>query len=699
MQISQIPTKWQIAFATNGARNVLPVAPYPTGSNLASQSGGFAPITMTPIASGGVPPQGQDVNAMGFMCSSWNIWQEAGAPIGYDATFSGNIGGYPLGSQVETAAVVGAYWLNLIDQNTTNPDSSGTNWALIKPPTWGGTVWAPGGTVNAITITLKPAPTLTAQLAGTTFTVQTAGANTATGVTINFNGTGALPVLRSDGVAISVGDLTGQPVQGYVVGSNFQLVTPVTSQVTVSAALNYAVDTSGTANLITAAPSPTVPYTSGVTARVLPANNNTGATTVNFNAQGSMAVVRPDGSALLPNDIVANQAFQVVVRAGAFQMTSWPQNPTPASNSVTGGAHTYVVGDAAKTTQRSNSGVAMVDLLPGATAGALPAGWRGTIVNADATGLYALQVGAGSTLTGPGVSNGTVVLGPGQQLSVSCNGTNYTCYGSPGRAKLVANASLFVAPAGSGGSDTANAGVTSGSPFLTGSHAYAWAQQFLDLAGFTLTISLAAGAYAAGVTCSGLVPGQVGIVIFNGAGSGSTSVTAGNPVSVINGAVVTFQNVALVATATAGSACVGVSTSGSGGLSTFFVGTGLTVTGGLVGTFVVERGGQVVLLNSYTIAGGAAANHWLVNSGGVIDNGNSAITVTLTGTPSFSSAFATALATGLMNPGGSGLVTFSGAAIGTRYNIASNGTINTNGAGATYLPGNSAGTGQTANYF
>jgi hypothetical protein len=51
----------------------------------------------------------------------------------------------------------------------------------------------------------------------------------------------------------------------------------------------------------------------------------------------------------------------------------------------------------------------------------------------------------------------------------------------------------------------------------------------------------------------------------------------------------------------------------------------------------------------------------------------------------------------LINPASD--VTFSGSATGTRFNISSNGTINTSGSGLTFLPGNAAGTGQTANYF
>ena len=63
--------------------------------------------------------------------------------------------------------------------------------------------------------------------------------------------------------------------------------------------------------------------------------------------------------------------------------------------------------------------------------------------------------------------------------------------------------------------------------------------------------------------------------------------------------------------------------------------------------------------------------------------------VTLTGTPAFSYAFANANLLGVMRVDGN---TYTGAATGTRYAATNNGAVNTNGGGATYFPGNGAGT-------
>ena len=102
---------------------------------------------------------------------------------------------------------------------------------------------------------------------------------------------------------------------------------------------------------------------------------------------------------------------------------------------------------------------------------------------------------------------------------------------------------------------------------------------------------------------------------------------------------------------------------------------------------VIEAGGN------YTISGNAAV-HWLAaQSGEILVAG---ATVTLSGTPAFSSAFASANGLGdIVCPA----ITFSGSATGQRYIVASNAVVNTNGAGASYLPGNAAGSSSTGGQY
>lgn len=101
--------------------------------------------------------------------------------------------------------------------------------------------------------------------------------------------------------------------------------------------------------------------------------------------------------------------------------------------------------------------------------------------------------------------------------------------------------------------------------------------------------------------------------------------------------------------------------------------------------------------DSYTISGGAAC-HWSVENGGNIALFATS-TITLTGTPSFTTAFGRATEAATLTVAGYGPVTFSGAATGFRYSVTLNGVIETYGAGATYFPGSSAGTSATGGQY
>ncbi|MFG0602506.1 hypothetical protein ACF8PL_19175 [Delftia sp. WSY_4] len=71
-------------------------------------------------------------------------------------------------------------------------------------------------------------------------------------------------------------------------------------------------------------------------------------------------------------------------------------------------------------------------------------------------------------------------------------------------------------------------------------------------------------------------------------------------------------------------------------------------------------------------------------------------TYTLTGSPSFSDAFARCTAASVVQVQGT---TFSGSATGSRYRVESNSVIDTFGAGASYLPGNAAGSTATGGQY
>jgi hypothetical protein len=115
------------------------IRPIPVNSQIginngfASLTDGFPPLTMTPIAAGGVPPFGQDMNGILQQITQIQQWQQAGGSWQFDANFVQIIGGYPLGAVLYSKVVLGRQWISTIDNNMTDPDSaSAANW--IPPP-------------------------------------------------------------------------------------------------------------------------------------------------------------------------------------------------------------------------------------------------------------------------------------------------------------------------------------------------------------------------------------------------------------------------------------------------------------------------------------------------------------------------------------------------------------------------------------
>lgn len=166
MQYSNIPSKILIPFANSASstyKNTIPVASQIGITNgKASLTDGFPPLTFQAISAGGVPPFGADFNGILNQITSIQQWQEAGGGWLYDSAFSTTISGYPKGSVLQSNGYDG-YWVNRVDNNTTNPDSSGANWvpfSFYGQPT----VTVTGGTV---TLTNNQAAYNAVTLAGT----------------------------------------------------------------------------------------------------------------------------------------------------------------------------------------------------------------------------------------------------------------------------------------------------------------------------------------------------------------------------------------------------------------------------------------------------------------------------------------------------------------------------------------------------
>ncbi|WP_332613363.1 glycine-rich domain-containing protein [Achromobacter sp. ESBL13] len=136
MQASNAPTKSAVPFANSGTKNTIPVASQiGITPGLASFTDGFPPLTMTPLAAGGVPPYGADFNGILNFLSAGMRWNQSGGGYTYDSAFATAVGGYPKGALLLRADLSG-YWLNVVENNTTNPDTGGANWlSLFTSPT------------------------------------------------------------------------------------------------------------------------------------------------------------------------------------------------------------------------------------------------------------------------------------------------------------------------------------------------------------------------------------------------------------------------------------------------------------------------------------------------------------------------------------------------------------------------------------
>jgi hypothetical protein len=276
---------------------------------------------------------------------------------------------------------------------------------------------------------------------------------------------------------------------------------------------------------------------------------------------------------------------------------------------------------------------------------------------------------------------------PGLDVPISNGPVTQTWYEwfqslKPGRGTLLSARTYYVRPDG----DDRNSGLanTSGGAFLTIQKAINTVIP-LDLGGFNVTIQVAAGTYSAGGTLN--VPIIGGILTITGDPTTPANViisTTGGAncfLALNNGVYLQVQGFKLQ---TAGGG-VGVYASTSATLQVVGTMDFGVCTGGT--HYAAAFDGTVGTANGTAITISGGANFHVLSAGGskVFNNLN---TVTVTGTPAFSSDFISITD----NSFASYLnTTFSGAATGTRYSATNGGGINTGGGGANFFPGNAAG--------
>lgn len=130
------PTIIPKPFAYNGSKSIFTDGG--TGTNKASFSEGFPPITSKSLTEGGVPPARTDFNALGYDTTSWLNYFQNGGVVKYDANVSNAIGGYPQGARLWVDTTSGTIIVKAKQPTTINPatilpsilNGKDSNWEL-----------------------------------------------------------------------------------------------------------------------------------------------------------------------------------------------------------------------------------------------------------------------------------------------------------------------------------------------------------------------------------------------------------------------------------------------------------------------------------------------------------------------------------------------------------------------------------------
>lgn len=179
-----------------------------------------------------------------------------------------------------------------------------------------------GGTANALTATLAPAPQNIP--AGFRLWLKVASTNTAA-ITLSVNGLSPSTVLNGDGTPVTANSIVaGQILDLTFDGAAFRLPNiPQMAIAVQSGQWLYGV-AAGAANAITTTLNPAPPaLVAGMCIRLKILNNNTAAATLNINGLGAVPIQRGDGTALVANYLVAGQIVDLTYDGSAFRLQNF----------------------------------------------------------------------------------------------------------------------------------------------------------------------------------------------------------------------------------------------------------------------------------------------------------------------------------------------------------------------------------------
>lgn len=282
--------------------------------------------------------------------------------------------------------------------------------------------------------------------------------------------------------------------------------------------------------------------------------------------------------------------------------------------------------------------------------------------------------------------DGTINIPSGKTYNINGSPHAHTVSEIGVRERLTASRMYYVRTDGS----DSNTGLvnSAGGAFLTVQRAIDVASA-LDNGGYDITISLGNGSYTENLILkSGVGSGKITIL-------GNTTTPSSVALQCSSGKLIEATNVLTTYILNSfkclgsGSANIAIYAAQNSYLEIRFVefSTGFA-------SYHVETldGGMVTFTGDYKITGGCTA-HLACFQGSIRCQ---SLTVTITGTPAFSQAFCRASSSGATIWANGN--TYSGSATGVHYNINMNATVFALG-GATYFPGNSAGTTATGGQY
>ena len=125
------PNRITVTWAADGNKNTIDInRGAGDANNKASYSQGFPQVTMTPKASGGLPPFGRDMNGVLSDVTTVLQYYQAGMTYPFNSAFATAIGGYNKGALCLQADLSGI-WVSQKDNNFSDPETHGSDWLPI----------------------------------------------------------------------------------------------------------------------------------------------------------------------------------------------------------------------------------------------------------------------------------------------------------------------------------------------------------------------------------------------------------------------------------------------------------------------------------------------------------------------------------------------------------------------------------------